>query len=43
MRTEECACHAEHQVMHRVGESLYCTPETNITLHDNYTGIKVKK
>lgn len=21
-------------------ESLYCTPETNVTLHVNYTGIK---
>ena len=23
-------------------ESLYCTPDTNITLHINYIGIKIK-
>ena len=26
--------------MYRIVESLYCTPETNITLYVNYTGIK---
>ena len=25
--------------MYRIGESLYCTPETNITLYVNYTKI----
>ena len=29
--------------MYRIVESLYCTPETNITLYVNYTGIKIKK
>ena len=28
--------------MYRIVESLYCTPETNITLYVNYIGIKVK-
>ena len=28
--------------MYRIVESLYCTPETNITLYVNHTGIKVK-
>ena len=26
----------EHRVMHRLVESLYCTPETKITLYVNY-------
>ena len=25
-----------------IGELLYCTPETNITLYINYTGMKIK-
>ena len=29
--------------MYGTVESLYCTPETNITLHVNYTGIKIFK
>ena len=29
--------------MHRIVESLYCTPESNITLYINYIGIKIKK
>ena len=29
-------------VMYRIVESLYCTPETNITLYVNYTEIKIK-
>ena len=29
----------EHQVMYASVESLYCTPETNITLYVNYPGI----
>ena len=32
--------HDEHWVMYRIVESLYCTPETNITLNVNYTGIE---
>ena len=28
--------------MHRIVESLYCTPEANITLYANYTGAKTK-
>ena len=32
--------HDEHWVMYGSVESLYCTPETNITLYVNYTGIK---
>ena len=28
---------------YRVAELLYCTPETNITLYVNYTGMKIKK
>ena len=39
--------HDEHRVMYRIVESLYYTPETNITLYVNYTGIcfklKIKK
>ena len=34
--------HDEHWVMYRIVKSLYCTPETNVTLHINYTGIKIK-
>ena len=29
--------------MYGVIESIYCTPETNVTLYVNYTGIKTKK
>ena len=29
--------------MYRIVESLYCTPETNITLYVNYTLIKTNK
>ena len=29
----------EHWVLYGSAESLYCTPETNITLYVNYTGI----
>ena len=29
--------------MNRIAEPLYCMPETSITLHVNYTGIKTKK
>ena len=29
--------------MYGMAESLYCTPDTNMTLYVNYTGIKIKK
>ena len=29
--------------MYRIIESLYCTPETKVTLYVHYTGIKIKK
>jgi len=28
-------------VIYRIVASLYCTPETNVTLYINYTGIKI--
>ena len=28
--------------MYRIVESLFCTPETNITLYVDYIGIKIK-
>ena len=28
-------------MMYRIFESLYCTPETNIILYVNYTGIEI--
>ena len=31
-RDDKYTCHGEHWVMYRIVESLYCTPETNITL-----------
>lgn len=37
---KERTCHDDHWVMFGSAESLYCTPETNITLPVNYTGIK---
>ena len=33
MGIKECTCNDVHQVMYRSVESLYCTPETNITLY----------
>ena len=30
----------ENWVMNRIAESLYCMPETNVTLYINYAGIK---
>ena len=30
---KECTCCDEHWVMYGIGESLYYTPETNITLY----------
>ena len=38
---KECTCD-KHWVMYGSVESLYYTPETNITLYVNYTGIKTK-
>ena len=32
----------EHWVMYTVVETLYCPPETNITVYVNCTGIKIK-
>lgn len=37
---QEYTYYDEHWVVYRI-ESLYCSPETNITLYDNYTGIKI--
>ena len=34
--------HDEHRVIYRT-ESLYYTPETNISLYANYAGIKIFK
>ena len=39
MGIKECTCCDEHQVLYGSVELLYCTPETNITLYVNYTGI----
>jgi len=38
-----CTCHDEHQVMYRIVESQYCTPETDITLCFTYSRFKKKK
>lgn len=43
MGIKDCNFRDERRVMYGSGESLYCTPETNITLYANYTGIKTKK
>ena len=42
MEINEYTYHDEHWEMYRIVESLYCTPETNITLYVNCTGIKIK-
>ena len=42
MEIKECTCCDEHWVMYGSVESLYYTPESNITLYVNYTGIKMK-
>ena len=42
MGIKESTC-AELWVMYGMVESLYYTPETNITLYFNYAGIKRKK
>ena len=41
MGTKECTCD-KHRVMYGSVESLYYTPETNITLYVNCPGIKIK-
>ena len=41
MGIKEGTC-VEHWVLYGSVESLYCTPETNVTLHVNCTGIKIK-
>ena len=35
--------HDEHQVMHRIAESLYCTPEIYVTRYVNCSEIKILK
>ena len=37
---QECTYHDEHRVMYRIVETLYHTPETDITLYVNYTRIE---
>ena len=39
MGNKECPYCDEHWVLNGNVESLYCTPETNIKLYVNYTGI----
>ena len=39
---QECTSGDEHWVMYGSTESLYCAPETNLTMPANYTGIKIK-
>lgn len=39
----DCTCCDEHRVVYRIVKSLYCTPETRITLYVNYTSRKKKK
>lgn len=40
-RIKECTCRHEHGATERSVESLYRTPETNVTLHVNYSAIKI--
>jgi len=40
---KEGTCRDKHWEMYGNVELLYCTPETNITLYVNYTGIKIFK
>ena len=42
MGIKEYSYHGEHWAMYKIVKSLYCTPENNITLYVNYTGIKIK-
>lgn len=43
MGIKERTCHVECWVMHGSVQSLYCTPETNLTLYVDYTRIKIIK
>lgn len=43
MGIKEGTCHDEHRVMYETVESLYCTPETKITLYVNYLDLKQNK
>ena len=38
---EDYTYHDEHWVTYRIIVSLYCLPESNLTLYDNCTGIKI--
>lgn len=38
---QECTCD-EHWVLYGTAEALHCTPETNVTLDVNQTGIFLK-
>lgn len=38
---EECTCD-EHRLFYERDESLYLTPENNVTIVCNYTGIRLK-
>ena len=37
----ECTSLDECWVIHGIAESLYCTPETNVTLYVNYAEIQI--
>lgn len=37
---KNCTCHDEHWVLYGIVESLYHTPETNITLYVNQVVLK---
>ena len=42
MGIKACTCGDAHRLMYETVKSLYGTPETNITLYVNCTGIKIK-
>lgn len=42
VETEQCTCQDEHWEMYGITESLHCTPETNVALYVDYTGIRIK-
>ena len=42
MKIKEYTYHDKHWVKYRIVKSLYCTPETSMTLYVNYTSIKKK-
>ena len=43
MGIKEDSCYDKHWVMYGSAESLYCTPETNITLYVNITNWNLNK